>query len=119
MSDREKIDKAIGCFVEAMNTDNADIIPLAGDVIFRGAAMPEPVLGEAAVRQYLDETAPLLARMTLKMSVVENDNAALLVEFEGLNGPVVEGAYFISFDDGLVSSVQVFFDSRKLPKVAR
>jgi hypothetical protein len=33
MSERQKIEQAIGCYIEALNTDNADIIPLAADVL--------------------------------------------------------------------------------------
>lgn len=119
MSERQEIERAIGCYIEAINTDNADIIPLAEDVVLCGPTIPEPVQGEAAVRQYLGETAPLIARMTLKMSVIENDNAALLMEFEGLNGVITEGAYFFRFEGGLICFDQVFFDSKLLIKGVR
>ena len=116
MNERLKIEQAIKCYIEAINTDNADIIPLAADVLISGPMMPESIEGEPAVRQHLSETAPFIARMALKTTVIENDNAAVIVEFEGLNGLVMEGAYFFRFEGGLICRQQVFFDTRVLFK---
>lgn len=116
MSERLKIEQAIACYIEAINTDNVDIIPLSADVVMCGPMTPEPIRGEAAVRQYLGETAPFIARMKLKMSVIENNTAAVFIEFEGLNGTVIEGAYFFRFEDGLICFDQAFFDTRLLFK---
>ncbi len=114
MSERKQIEQAVKCYIEAINSDNADIIPLAADVIMSGPMMPEPIHGETAVRLHLAQTAPFIAQMSLKMTVIEDNNAAVIVEFEGLNGLVIEGAYFFRFTDGLISREQVFFDTRSL-----
>ena len=116
MSERQEVERAIGCYIEAMNTENPEIIPLAPDVELRGPMIPEPICGEAAVRQYLAETAPFIARMTLKKSVIDNDGAAVFVEFEGLNGVIIEGAYFFQFADGRICYTQAYFDTRPLMK---
>ena len=116
MSERQEIERAIGCYIEAMNTENPEIIPLAPDVELFGPMIPEPICGEAAVRQYLGETAPFIARMTHKKSVIENDNAAVFVEFEGLNGVIIESVYFFRFADGRICHIQAYFDTRPLIK---
>jgi len=116
MSERQEIERAIGCYIEAMNTENPQIIPLAPDTEICGPMMPEPIEGEEAVRQYLGETAPFIARMTLKKSVIENDSAAVFVEFEGLNGVIIEGVYFFQFADGRICQIKVYFDTRPLIK---
>ena len=83
-----------------------------------GPMMPEPVSGMAAVRQYIDETAPFMARMDLKTTIIEGENAAVTLEFEGLNGVVIKGAEFFRVETGLICQSQVFFDTRLLFKGA-
>jgi hypothetical protein len=116
MSERLNIERAISLFFEAINNNDSSLIPLAEDVVMSGPMMPEPISGEAAVRAYLDETAPFMARMDPKTTVIEGDNAAVIVEFEGLNGVVIGGAEFFRVKNGLICNNQVFFDTRPLFK---
>jgi ketosteroid isomerase-like protein len=119
MSERRDIEQAIASYIEAINTDNANIIPLAADAVMNGPMMPEPVHGELAIRQHIADTAPFIARIAVKTTVIENDNAAVVVVFEGLNGLKIEGAYIFRFAGGLICHVQVFFDTRFLYKGAK
>jgi len=114
MNAHTEIETAVARYIEAMNTDNPEIIPLAAEVVMRGPMMPEPIRGKQAVRQHLGETAPFMARLELKKTVIENENAALVIEFEGLNGVVIEGAIFFQLDDGLISNIHAFFDTRPI-----
>lgn len=118
MSDRQKIEQAIALYVEAFNTDNTALIPLDDEVVLCGPMMPEPIEGELAVRQYLGEIVPFIAQMKLNMLVIEDASAAATVTFEGLNGVVIEGAYFFRFTDGRISYSQFFFDTSLLLKGA-
>ncbi len=83
-----------------------------------GPMMPEPVRGEAAVRQHISDIAPFVARMDPRLTVIEGDTAAVIMEFKGLSGVVIEGAEFFRVKDGLIFSDQVFFDTRALLKGA-
>jgi ketosteroid isomerase-like protein len=94
MSDRSEILQSVELYFEAINSDNAGIIPLADDVVMTGPMLPEPVRGEAAVRRHLQDIAPFVARMDLKFTLIEGDTAAVILEFQGLNGVVIEGAEF-------------------------
>jgi hypothetical protein len=116
MSERSEIERAISLFFEAVNSNDTSLIPLAEDVVMSGPMMPEPISGEAAVRRYLGETAPFMTRMDQKTTVIEGENAAVIVEFEGLNGVVIEGVEFFRFKNGLICRDQVFFDTRPLFK---
>jgi hypothetical protein len=116
MSERSEVERAISLFFEAINRNDTSIIPLADDVVMSGPMMPEPIRGEAAVRRYLGETAPFMARMDQKTTVIEGENAAAIVEFEGLNGVVIRGVEFFRVKNGLICSDQVFFDTRPLFK---
>jgi hypothetical protein len=116
MSERSEIERAIGLFFEALNTNDASIIPLADDVVMSGPMMPEPINGEAAVRQYIDETSPFMARIDQISTIIEGENAAIVVEFEGLNGVIFKGVEIFRVANGLICSDQVFFDTRPLLK---
>ena len=114
MSDRTAMERTIGLYFKAINGDDASIVPLADDVVLCGPMQPEPITGEAAVRQYIVDIAPFVARWVEKFSVIEGDSAAVILEFEGLNGIIIEGAEFFRVRDGKICHIQNFFDTRKL-----
>lgn len=114
MSDQSDIRSIVNQFTEVSKTKDASRVPLASDVVYSGPMMPEPLHGEPAVRQYITEVAPFVARKQLKWMVVQDDSAAAVIEFEGLNGVKIEGAEFYRIRDGLICEVRVFFDTRPL-----
>ena len=119
MNDRSAVERAIGLYFEGMNRKDADIIPLAKEVVMEGPMMPEPMIGEAVVRQHLSETSHFLARLDRKLTVVEGDTAAVILEFEGLNGVIIEGAEFFQVRNGQIILDRIFFDTRILLQGAR
>jgi len=74
MSERAEVERAISLYFEAVNANDSSIIPLADNVVMSGPMMPEPINGVAAVRQYINETAPFMARMEQKLTVIEGEN---------------------------------------------
>jgi hypothetical protein len=114
MSDQLDIRSIVSHFIEVSETNDASRVPLARDVVYSGPMMPEPLRGEAAVRQHIAEIAPFVARLQVKWMVIQDDSAATVVEFEGLNGIRIEGAEFYRIRDGLISEIRVFFDTRPL-----
>lgn len=118
MSERSEIEQAVRLYFEAINDNDTLRIPLSPDVVIDGPMMPEPVSGEAAVRRYIGETAPFIARIDTKRTVIEDDTAGVIVEFEGLNGVTIQGAYFFTIRDGLITGNQTFFDTHALIKGA-
>ena len=118
MSDRTDMERTISLYFEAINSNDASIVPLTDDVVMSGPMLPEPITGETAVRQHLADTAPFIARWIEKYSVIEGDSAAVILEFEGLNGLIMEGAEFFRIRDGKICDMQNFFDTRPLIKGA-
>jgi ketosteroid isomerase-like protein len=118
MNQRSDIEQAVKLFIEAINSNDASKIPLTEDVVMSGPMMAEPTVGAAAVRQYINETSPFIALMELKTTLIDGDEAAIIMEFTGLNGVVIEGAEFFRFRDGKIASDQIFFDARRLFKGA-
>ena len=115
MSGREEIQKVIDLYVEGINSENVDIIPLTEDVIFGGAMLPEPKTGEADVREHLAQVAPFF-NMEVVHLIVENDSAAAMVELEAVNGLKILGAGFFRVRDGKICYDQGFFDTHRLFK---
>ena len=116
MNKRSETEKAIRLFFAAFNENDASRVPLSDDVVMYGPMMPEPQHGAATVRAYIDEIAPFIRRIDMLTLLVEGENAAVIVEFEALNGGVIHGAEFFSVRGGMILSNQVFFDTRPLFK---
>jgi hypothetical protein len=114
MSNPPDIKTVVNRFVQAFNSNDASLAPLADDVVYSGPLMPEPLRGEQAVRQHIAEIAPFVARLKLKWMITEADSVAAIFEFEGVNGVVTEGAEFFRLRDGLICEDRVFFDTRPL-----
>ena len=114
MGDRTVMERTVGLYFKAINSDDASIVPLADDVVLCGPMVPAPITGEAAVRQHIMDIAPFIARRVEKFSVIEGDSAAVILEFEGLNGIIIEGAEFFRVRDGKICLIQNYFDTRKL-----
>ena len=114
MSERSVVEQAINGYLQATNSNDVSGIPLTDDVVINGPMIPEAIEGETSVRQYLAEVAPFVARIERKTTVIDGDTAAVVLEFESLNGVVVEGAGFFRVRDGKISRVHTFFDTRPL-----
>ena len=114
MSERSVVEQAVDKYLHATNTDEVRIIPLTEDVVIDGPMIPEPISGETAVRKYQGEVAPIVASIKRKMCVIEGVAAAIVLDLEGLNGVVIEGAEFFRVRDGRICWAQTFFDTRQL-----
>jgi len=116
MSRREDIQRIIEHYYDSMNKNDVSTIPLDDDAWFLGSMLAEPIVGKENVRQYLEDTAPFSKRMELKSTVIEGDTAAAIVEFEGLNGVIIEGSAIFRFTDEKICYERFYFDTRPLIK---
>ena len=107
---RELVDR----YVLAISENAPELAPLADDALYGGPMVPESLYGAAAVRGYIRDIAPFIARIRQVRTIVEGNHAAAIVKIEGIRGRKLQGAMFFEFEDDLISSVQVFFDSRLL-----
>lgn len=114
MSNRLQVETTILRFFESMNSDDVSGLPLADQVELHGPLTPEPVRGEAEVRNHLQQIAPFMLNVNTGKMIIEGNSAAVLAEFEGVNGIRLEGAYFLQVEDGKISDVKTIFDSRPL-----
>jgi hypothetical protein len=110
---------AVARLIEAINSDDAGIIPLAGNVVYSGPLLPEPVEGESAVRAHIAAISPFMSRVDLKRALYDGDSAALVIEFEGVNGVVIEGVEFLRIEGGRIHDLRVYFDPGPLLRGSR
>ena len=113
MNDANTVRQVIERYVAAINANDIAAIPLTADVEFHGAMLPEPRVGEAAVREHLAQIAPFMT-MTLPDLLIDGDRAAMVVEIEPVNGVTVQGAGFFRVRDGRICYHQGFTDTHRL-----
>jgi len=99
-------------FVEALNIDDASAVPLAENVEYYGIFSPEPVRGEAGVREHIDQIAPFMLNETFGKTIIEGGSAAVRATFDSVTGIHAEGAYFFEVEDGRIREVRAVFDTR-------
>ncbi len=120
-------------FMSAWNAHNADraIALLADDIVWQDVTTPDPMRGKAAVRQYIQNwfTAFPDMRVVVKNRVVNEDQVAAEVEFNGTNtGPMHmgpgapaipatgkkvtgKGTYFVRIRNGKAVAVHTYPDA--------
>lgn len=116
MTDRSEIEHVVDLYFKGMNENDCSIIPLAEDIEMSGPMIPETLSGRSAVHRHLSDTAPFIARLDRKAILIDGESAAVIIEFEGLNGVIIEGAEFFQVRDGQICRDQVYFDTRPLLK---
>jgi hypothetical protein len=55
----------------------------------------------------------------LKRALYDGDSAALVIEFESVNGVVIEGTEFLRIEDGRIRDIRVYFDTGPLLRGSR
>jgi len=112
LSDRSQIASIIDQFYEAMNSDDISRLPLAKDAEYSGVLTPDPVRGEAEVRQHLQETAPFIQNIHSTRMIIEDGAVASLTELDIVNGIHVEGTYVFDIENGKIRRIRGVFDTR-------
>jgi hypothetical protein len=114
MTTSHDMQHAVARLIEAINSDDARIVPLADNVVYSSPLLPEPIEGEMAVRKHIAEISPFMSRVDLKRALYDGDSAALVIEFEGVNGVVIEGVEFLRIEGGRIRDLRIYFDTGPL-----
>lgn len=112
MNDRAQIESIVSQFYEAMNSDDISRLPLAENAEYSGVLTPDPVRGEAEVRQHLQETAPFISNIRSTRMIIEDGAVASLTELDVVNGIHVEGTYVFDIENGKIRRIRGIFDTR-------
>ena len=114
MNSRSEVETVIFQFFEALNIDDAIGVPLTKNVKYYGMFSPIPVCGESDVRDYIQQIAPFMENEKYKKMIIEGDSAAVIAEFDSVNGLHNEGAFFFEVEAGKISMIRAVFDTRRM-----
>lgn len=116
MTSRAEVEAVILKFVEALNADDAANVPLTEDVEYHGMFSPDPITGEADVRDHIGQIAPFMLNETFGKMIIEGGSAAVRTSFDSVNGVHSEGAYFFEVEGEKIREIRALFDTRPIFK---
>lgn len=114
MSNRAEVEAAVLKFVQALNIDDAGVVPLTEHVEYHGMFSPIPVSGEADVRDYIEQIAPFMINETFSKMIIEGGSVAVMASFDSVNGIHNEGAFFFEVEGDKISAIRAVFDTRRM-----
>jgi len=114
LSKRAEVEAVIQKFVEALNIDDASIVPLSKHVKYHGMFSPIPICGESDVRDYIEQIAPFMENETYGKMIIEENSVAVMTSFDSVNGIHNEGAFFFEVEGDTITSIRAVFDTRRM-----
>jgi hypothetical protein len=116
LTSRAEVESVVLKFVEALNIDDASVVPLTKHVEYHGMFSPIPICGESDVREYIDQIAPFMLNETYGKMIVEGGSVAVMTSFDSVNGTHNEGAFFFEVEGDKINSIRAVFDTRRMFK---
>ena len=113
MSNRAEVEEVVLKFVEALNIDDASVVPLTKDVEYHGMFSPIPISGEADVRDYIEQIAPFMINERYGKMIIEGGSVAVMTSFDSVNGIHNEGAFFFEVEGDKIIAIRAVFDTRR------
>ena len=114
MSETARTREFIENYFAALNEDRVGDIPITADCSYYGSMLSEPIFGEAAIKDHLEQIVPFVDRFDVKRTIVEGGNGAVVVRLLGFGKRWVEGAVFFEVTYGKLTSLNNLFDTRQL-----
>ena len=114
MSSREQVESIVLKFEEALNIDDASIVPLTENVEYHCMFSPIPICGESDVRDYIDQIAPFMLNETYGKMIIEGNSVAVMTSFDSVNGIHNEGAFFFEVEGDRIKAIRAVFDTRRM-----
>ena len=116
MTSRAEVESVVLKFVEALNIDDASVVPLSKHVEYHGMFSPMPISGESDVREYIDQIAPFMLNEKYGKMIIEGGSVAVITSFDSVNGIYNEGAFFFEVEGDKIKSIRAVFDTRRMFK---
>ena len=114
MSNRAEVESVILKFVEALNIDDASVVPLTKHVEYFGMFSPIPISGESDVRDYIEQIAPFMLNEKYGKMIIEGGSVAVITSFDSVNGTHNEGAFFFEVEEDKIKEIRAIFDTRRM-----
>lgn len=116
MTSRAEVESIILKFVEALNIDDASVVPLTRHAEYHGMFSPIPISGESDVRKHINQIAPFMLNEKYGKMIIEGDSVAVMTSFDSVNGIYNEGAFFFEVEGDKIRSIKAVFDTRLIFK---
>ena len=116
MSNRAEVESVVLKFVEALNIDDASVVPLTKHVQYHGMLSSDPICGESDVREHIDQIAPFMLNETYGKLIIQGGSVAVMTSFDSVNGLHNEGAFFFEVEGDKIASIRAVFDTRQMFK---
>lgn len=114
MSQSEQTRAFILNYLDALNENATDRIPIAEDCQYKGSMLAETIRGAATVREHIAAIAPFIGQCEILRMVIEGGSGAVIVRLKGLGRRTIEGAIFFEVEDGQLTRMENLYDSRQL-----
>jgi hypothetical protein len=116
LTSRAEVESIVLKFVEALNIDDASVVPLSKHVEYHGMFSPMPISGESDVREYIDQIAHFMLNEKYGKMIIEGGSVAVITSFDSVNGIYNEGAFFFEVEGDKIKSIRAVFDTRRMFK---
>jgi hypothetical protein len=116
LTSRAEVESVVLKFLEALNIDDASVVPLTRHAEYHGMFSPIPTSGESDVREYIDQIAPFMLNEKYGKMIIEGGSVAVMTSFDSVNGTHNEGAFFFEVEGDKIKSIRAVFDTRRMFK---
>jgi hypothetical protein len=116
LTSRAEVESVVLKFLEALNIDDASVVPLTKHAEYHGMFSPIPTSGESDVREYIDQIAPFMLNEKYGKMIIEGGSVAVMTSFDSVNGTHNEGAFFFEVEGDKIKSIRAVFDTRRMFK---
>jgi hypothetical protein len=117
--DRDDIVAKVEKYIAALVSGKYEGVAFSDDVEFLGPLHESPLIGKAAVLEFLEEVSTWVQDVRIRKRIVDDASVCLLIDFEAKNGTVVPMADYIELSDGKIVSIRPFYDPRPLLEIER
>lgn len=107
---REVIEK----YFRGFNARDLSLMPIGQDVFFKAPVNPEPVVGLASLRPFLEQVFSTFDRIDVRRTIVEGEYACVMLDYYLPDKPPIPMVDCFRVVDGQVVEILPYFDTRLL-----
>jgi hypothetical protein len=114
MSDSKQIERTIRAYFAAGTQQEIAALALSRRIEMNSPMLPEPLHGDTAVREYVQQFTPFISRSEVLEIIIDRNSVAARVLIVSGNGVELEAAFFFRIFRGQISRIRSLFDTRLL-----
>ncbi|MEM1380409.1 MAG: hypothetical protein AAGH41_07285 [Pseudomonadota bacterium] len=103
----------LSIYIDVFDKNAVDGLPLAENVTFSGPLLAEPIVGRDQVAAFLSQVSPSVAVIEVRQSFEGPEGGCAELALR-VGDRDVEEVHCVTFDDGAISAIRLYFDPRPL-----